>query len=224
MTEIIARLDALNVIVQDLLVFARPRELHAEPVDLKSLLDEIVTRFRRDPAMSGIEIASDTTAAVVRADAEQLQIVFQNILLNAAQAMNGMGAIAHRRLAAGRRVGGGDRGPRARHAARRPRAGVQAFFTTKHRGTGLGLPIAKRIVDAHRGTIAIDDARRGRHGGARSRCRPRTEGVPRLTPEPKNHRINHPGAGTRACRARRTGASAGSNRAPALPPTHRPVP
>jgi signal transduction histidine kinase len=31
-----------------------------------------------------------------------------------------------------------------------------AFFTTKHRGTGLGLPIAKRVIDAHGGTIQID--------------------------------------------------------------------
>ena len=31
-----------------------------------------------------------------------------------------------------------------------------AFFTTKHRGTGLGLPIAKRVIDAHGGAIHID--------------------------------------------------------------------
>ncbi len=161
-TEIIARLDALNIIVQDLLVFARPPELRAEPVDLQSLLDEIVTRFRRDPAMAGVEIALDApTTAVVRADAEKLQAVFQNILLNAAQAMRGAGAI---RIGVSRRddawvVVIADRGPGMPPDVREQ--AFTAFFTTKHRGTGLGLPIAKRIIDAHLGSITIETPAEG---------------------------------------------------------------
>jgi len=47
-----------------------------------------------------------------------------------------------------------DRGP-GMPAEVREKA-FDAFFTTKHRGTGLGLPIAKRVIDAHGGTIQID--------------------------------------------------------------------
>ncbi len=35
------------------------------------------------------------------------------------------------------------------------------FFTTKARGTGLGLPTAKRIIEAHRGTLAVDCSEQG---------------------------------------------------------------
>jgi two-component system CheB/CheR fusion protein len=159
--EIIARLDSLNAIVQDLLVFARPRELRAEPVDLKSMLEELVTRFRRDPEMTGVELAIAAPTAVVRADAEQLQIVFQNILLNAAQAMNGQGRIDITVSQVGEswNVAVADHGPGMPPDVRDQ--AFTAFFTTKHRGTGLGLPIAKRIVDAHQGTIAIDTPESG---------------------------------------------------------------
>lgn len=154
--EIIARLDSLNAIVQDLLVFARPRELRAEPVDLQSLIEELVTRFQRDPAMGGIALDVRAQHAVVRADAEQLQIALQNVLLNAAQAMNGTGDIRISIDRAGDRwvVAMADQGP-GMPADVREQA-FTAFFTTKHRGTGLGLPIAKRIMDAHGGAIAIE--------------------------------------------------------------------
>ncbi len=154
--EIIARLDALNAVVQDLLVFARPRELRAEPVDLKSVVDEVVTRFRRDPEMGGVAVEVTAPSAVVRADAEQLQIVLQNLLLNAAQAMNGAGraCITIARQDDAWVLAVADQGPGMPPDVR-DRA-FDAFFTTKHRGTGLGLPIARRIVDAHRGTIRIE--------------------------------------------------------------------
>src|SRR5947209_15784564 len=52
----IARLDALNRIVQDLLVFARPRELRLEPVHLKSLIVNTAEMLQRDPALSGVRV------------------------------------------------------------------------------------------------------------------------------------------------------------------------
>jgi len=91
--EIIARLDALNRIVQDLLVFARPCELRAEPTDLQALVVTTVDHLKRDPSLSAVAIDVSGQAAVVNVDAEQLQLAVQNVLMNAAQAMNGSGAI-----------------------------------------------------------------------------------------------------------------------------------
>ena len=91
--EIIARLDALNGIVQDLLVFARPRELKTEPVDLKSLILTTIDLLKRDPSLATLQVNVIGDGAIVRADAEQLRLVFQNVLMNSAQALSGGGRI-----------------------------------------------------------------------------------------------------------------------------------
>ena len=154
--EIIARLDALNGIVQDLLVFARPRELRVEPIDLQALVVRTVDHLKRDPSLHALAIDVAGQDAVLNVDAEQLQLAVQNVLMNAAQAMNGAGAI-HVAIA---RDGGSwtisvaDTGP---GMAPDVKAKVfEPFFTTRSRGTGLGLPIARRVVEAHGGTIAVD--------------------------------------------------------------------
>ena len=153
--DIITRLDGLNRIVQDMLMFARPRALRQEPLSLGSLLRETASLIERDPSMLNLEI-SVTGACEIVGDREMLQIVFQNILMNAAQAMEGQGRIDVTIAGAnGRcRIAMADRGP-GMPADVREKA-FDAFFTTKHRGTGLGLPIAKRVVEAHGGTIHID--------------------------------------------------------------------
>src|SRR5262245_46935987 len=91
--EIIARLDALNGIVEDLLVFARPRALRAEPTDLKALVLSTIAHLTPDPSFAGVafEVAGD--GALVTADAEQLRVAIQNVLMNAAQAINAPGRI-----------------------------------------------------------------------------------------------------------------------------------
>ena len=112
--------------------------------------------------MPKLEIGVSGSADII-GDREMLQVVFQNILMNAAQAMEGQGRIdvtisQHD----GRcRVAVVDRGPGMPDEVREK--AFDAFFTTKHRGTGLGLPIARRVVEAHGGTIQIDVAARGRH-------------------------------------------------------------
>lgn len=154
--EIIARLDSLNVIVHDLLVFARPRPPQLQSVPLRSLLNGTIDLLRRDPAYAGLRVDVFADDAIVAADPEQLQIAFQNIVINAAQAMNGAGPM---RIELARENGSWkiafcDQGP-----GMPPEVLAQVFepfFTTKHRGTGLGLPIARRIVEAHGGTIEID--------------------------------------------------------------------
>jgi PAS domain S-box-containing protein len=153
--DIITRLDALDRIVRDMLMFARPRALRKEPISLDRLVRDTASMIERDANMHDLEIAIHGSADV-KADRELLQVVFQNILMNAAQAMEGRGRIdvsitqadAHCLVAIA------DKGP-GMPAEVREKA-FEAFFTTKHRGTGLGLPIARRVIEAHRGTIQID--------------------------------------------------------------------
>jgi PAS domain S-box-containing protein len=153
--DIIARLDALNGIVHDLLVFARPRQLRSEPVDLDRLVRNTLVLLHRDPAFANLRIDFPQAEAVAPADAEQLQLVITNVLMNAAQAMGGTGVITIgiERQPHGFVIAVADRGPGMTSDVRDKV--FDPFFTTKHRGTGLGLAIAKRIVEAHGGTIAI---------------------------------------------------------------------
>jgi two-component system CheB/CheR fusion protein len=161
MGDVIARLDALNGIVSDLLLFARPRKLRTEPVDIAALIGNTTELIRRDPAAAGIDVRINGATTVVQADPELLQIVFQNIVMNAAQAMGGKGRIDIAIDSAdGRcRVSVADHGPGMPPDVRAK--AFEAFFTTKHRGTGLGLPIARRIVEGHGGRIEIDTPAEG---------------------------------------------------------------
>lgn len=154
--DIVSRLDSLNDIVQDLLVFARPRDPNISPVPLMDLIRQTVSMLRRDPAQAGIDIGISGDQVVVPADPEQLQMVFLNVLLNAAQAQGGSGSIqielSSDALAATVRLA--DNGPGIPPDVRARM--FEPFFTTKSRGTGLGLPTAKRIIERHRGTLAIE--------------------------------------------------------------------
>jgi PAS domain S-box-containing protein len=153
--DIIARLDALNGIVQDLLLFARPRQVKREPVDLRSLTGNIVEMLKRDPALATLDVRISGSPAPLSADPEQLRIVLQNLLMNAAQAMGGHGVIEVSLSAdnGGSQVSVRDHGPGMPTEVREK--AFNAFFTTKHRGTGLGLPIARRVIEAHGGEIDI---------------------------------------------------------------------
>jgi two-component system sensor kinase FixL len=154
--EIIARVDTLSELMHDLLLYARPPKPRPAPVDLGRLVLTVVDLLARDPDVSGVQVEVEGAAPPVRADAELLKIVFQNLLINGAHAMAGRGRLHVRLQGDGDRcsVAFADTGP-----------GIPAdirdkiftpFFTTKIRGTGLGLPTAKRLVEAQGGTIAID--------------------------------------------------------------------
>jgi PAS domain S-box-containing protein len=154
--DVVSRLDSLNEIVQDLLVFARPRQPRLEPVPLAELIETTTALLKKDAAHAGVDIEVAGARPVIRADAEQLRIVFLNLLINAVQATGAPGRVRVRiaadDLAATVEIA--DEGPGIAPETRDKI--FEPFFTTKHRGTGLGLPTARRLVELHRGTIAID--------------------------------------------------------------------
>jgi PAS domain S-box-containing protein len=154
--DIVARLDSLNEIVHDLLVFARPREPKLAPVPLASLVEGTAALLKKDPSHSAVDVLIAGDRPTVQADAEQLQTVFLNLLLNAAQAS---GAASDVRVTitatpSEANVIIADRGPGIPSEVREKI--FEPFFTTKHRGTGLGLPTAKRVVERHHGSITFD--------------------------------------------------------------------
>jgi len=153
--DIVDRLDSLNNIVDDLLVFARPREPKLARVVLHDLLRSTVALLKKDPAHSATHLDVADTREVVRADAEQLQLVLVNLLLNAVQATHNQGRVSVDVATDGGvcRIAISDDGPGIPEEVRERI--FEPFFTTKHRGTGLGLPTAKRVVERHGGSIEI---------------------------------------------------------------------
>jgi PAS domain S-box-containing protein len=154
--EIIGRLDSLGDIVRDLLLYARPAPPKQELVDVKSLIESTGDLLRRDPSLTDVTLELKGEPPPIRGDAEQLRVVFQNLIINAAQAMGGRGAIQVDVACAPStcEVAIRDHGPGMPPDVLAK--AFDAFFTTKHRGTGLGLAIARRIIEAHHGRIDID--------------------------------------------------------------------
>jgi signal transduction histidine kinase len=154
--DIVTRLDALNDIVQDLLVFARPREPKLAPVAVAEVLEDTAALLRKDAAHAWVTVRISGDRPTIQADAEQLKIVFLNLLLNAAQASDSAAEVdvSVERGADACLVRIADKGPGIAPEVRERI--FEPFFTTKHRGTGLGLPTARRVVERHGGTIDFE--------------------------------------------------------------------
>ena len=154
--EIVKRIDALDGLIKDLLLFARPPEPRRASVDVGPLVTMTADLLRRDPSFEHVIVGVSGSAPPLFADAEMLKIVFQNLLVNSAHAMQGHGKVD---VAVESRDGAcvmafTDTGPGIAPAIRDKI--FTPFFTTKSRGTGLGLPTAKRLIEAHQGEIHID--------------------------------------------------------------------
>jgi PAS domain S-box-containing protein len=159
--EIVSRIDSLNELMKDLLLFARPPRPNPMPVEISMLVSSTAELLREDPALNAIRINVQGGAPPVQADPGLLQIVFLNLMVNSAQAMRGEGEIKVSVEASNGtcRIAICDNGPGIPPDARDKI--FTPFFTTKSRGTGLGLATAKRLVEAHRGTIDVRSPAQG---------------------------------------------------------------
>jgi PAS domain S-box-containing protein len=152
----VKRLDA---IVTDFLNFARPRRAELRPVDLANVVDETVALVRAKAPANQIHVNAERPLTV-RCDPDGLKQVLLNVLLNAVEAAPKSALDVDAQALGGQAiVSVADRGPGIPDAVRR--RVFDPFFSTKTRGTGLGLAVSKQIVDEHHGRIRLFNRRGG---------------------------------------------------------------
>ena len=156
LTEIVARIDALDGLMKDLLLYARPLNPRRVAVDVAVLVRMTAELMCRDPLLKDVQVVVAGSSPPVMADAEMLKIVFQNLLMNGAHAIKNLGHIrvAIRMGKNTCRIAFADSGPGI-PAEIRDKIFIP-FFTTKSRGSGLGLPTTKRLIEAHHGEVLIE--------------------------------------------------------------------
>ena len=156
MDEIVARIDSLNALIQDLTQYARPRPARLRAIGLRRVVDEAVAMLRRDPSAADLEMSVEGGDAPAMADAEMVRAAVFNLLINAAQAMQGRGRVRvsvatdERACTVTVRDGGPGIPPDVREQVFEP------FFTTKARGGGLGLAVARRTAEMHDGSLTLE--------------------------------------------------------------------
>lgn len=156
MRDIVGRIDSLSELINDLMLYARPRAPRLGLVDVRALVGDAVRIVRRDPVAHSVDITVEAGELSTTADEEMLRATVLNLLLNAAQAMAGRGRIA----ITVEQSGGAavivvrDTGPGIPPDIRE--RVFEPFFTTKARGGGLGLPIARRTAELHGGTLTLE--------------------------------------------------------------------
>lgn len=154
--------DRLGLITEEYLKLARLPSPKLEPEDLSQLTREVLRFVQREMNEAHVEVHERLEkTALVQADESQIRQTLMNLLRNAREAMPKGGIIDVEVVQEneGVVIRIADRGPGIPEEVRAKM--FDAFYSTKERGTGLGLPLTQQIILAHRGQIRCED----REGG-----------------------------------------------------------
>ncbi|MEO8603850.1 MAG: ATP-binding protein [bacterium] len=151
-------LDRVEKQISHLLRFAKEEDYQFEHVNLAAIVDAALTQLRAKLDAAQVRVTRNYIGGpTVNADREKLKQVFANVLDNAIDAL---GPAPERRVDLFIENGGKRATVRLRDngcgiAPEKLEKIFNPFFTTKERGTGLGMAISKKIVEAHEGTIDV---------------------------------------------------------------------
>lgn len=165
-------IERLDTIVEDLLHFARPRELKLEQIDVNQLFEDMLMMHSEDFKKRGIAVRKRLSKLPpVNVDRDKLKQVFVNILLNARDAMSEGGELL---VSSGVTLRFDDNSDMISFQFRDNGDGIpddvlrnifEPFYTTKADGVGLGLAVCKTIIEEHNGHISISSGHEAGDGG-----------------------------------------------------------
>jgi signal transduction histidine kinase len=148
----------LDEVVQGFLKFTRPEDLRLQPVRVAGLFEEILPIIETEASKHNVKVALDVLASTlnVNGDAAMLRQAFLNLAINACQAMPQGGSLRLMSAPASRQrveIKFEDTGVgiAPEHLGRI----FDLYFTTKERGTGIGLSMVYRIIQMHDGEIEV---------------------------------------------------------------------
>jgi two-component system, NtrC family, sensor histidine kinase AtoS len=155
--------DRLEVLMKSTLAFSRPREYKMEPVDLAETIPRLLERWSPHLARVNIKLVTqiEGNTPSILGDVRALEQVWNNLVGNAVQAMGQEGGVLVVKV---RPIHSGGTPNRVEVIISDTGPGIpeeirerifELFYTTHVGGTGLGLPITKRIIAAHRGSIQL---------------------------------------------------------------------
>lgn len=158
LSVVLNEIDSINRVIQQLLDFSRPRRSKWQQVQLNTLIAETLILVQTAGIQARINFTTELhpNLPAIVADRELLKQVILNILINAVQAISARGDIKIRTwqyTASQQAVTIEDNGCGIDIALQKKI--FDPFFTTKASGTGLGLALSQRIINAHQGDIRV---------------------------------------------------------------------
>lgn len=165
--DIMAQIERLNKTATDLLKFGRPGIPQFDYLDVNNLINETLFFVAQHPESKNVEQCRELGQDIplIWADCKQLQQVLLNIVINALQGTGSGGRVclSTAQVSEGEReyvqISVADNGPGI--PAELHEKIFTPFFTTKIRGTGLGLPICKQLVKQNNGRISMQSSANG---------------------------------------------------------------
>lgn len=156
--EMMVQLGRVNQAINDLLSYARPTKPELGDVIIQDVISKTLTILAQQPHGIILTIHQDmpTEPISIKADVKQIQQVVWNIVLNGIQSLRHTGTltVSARSTNGDARIVFSDNGkgipPEELEKVFKP------FHTTKHKGTGLGMTISRRIIEQHGGQIHLE--------------------------------------------------------------------
>lgn len=160
--KITSTVDHLATVVQEITAFGRPPELHRVATNIHALLDECLAFAQAKCEATGVEVVRgyDTACPDALLDARELRKAFLNLVLNGMEALGPDGKLTVMTSYAPQTrmvtvvVEDTGVGMSEETLSRM----FDLFFTTKSQGTGLGMALARSVIDLHAGELAINSA------------------------------------------------------------------